>query len=207
MSFIKKLTYLLALLIFIPSVYSQKKKNKNSDESSLYSGLKFRNIGPAFMSGRIADIAINPSNENEWYVAVGSGGVWKTSNSGSSWSSLTDNESFFSTGSITIDPNNNSVIWLGTGENVGGRHVGIGKGVYVSYNGGKKWVNKGLNKSEHISKIIVDKDNSNTVFVAALMEPLTCVNAMCHFALFIKCSGSVQFLASTSTGKAVAMHY
>ena len=167
MSYFKNLTYIIALFLLSPSVNSQKKQDKKSDESSLYSGLKFRSIGPAFMSGRIADIAINPSNENEWYVAVGSGGVWKTSNSGSTWSSLTDNESFFSTGSISIDPTNNSVIWLGTGENVGGRHVGIGKGVYVSYNGGKKWINKGLKKSEHISKIIIDNDDSNTVFVAS----------------------------------------
>ena len=167
MSYIKKHLHIFVLLCFFFSIYSQKKQTDNFDESSLYSGLKFRNIGPAFMSGRIADIAINPSNENEWYVAVGSGGLWKTTNAGSTWSSLTDNESFFSTGSITIDPSNSSTVWLGTGENVGGRHVGIGKGVYVSYNGGKKWINKGLKKSEHISKIIVDKDNSNTVFVAA----------------------------------------
>ena len=68
----------IALLCFFFSIYSQKKQTDNFDESSLYSGLKFRNIGPAFMSGRIADIAINPSNENEWYVAVGSGGAWKS---------------------------------------------------------------------------------------------------------------------------------
>ena len=154
-------------MLFFSFSYSQKKKNQDTNNSSLYSGLKFRSIGPAFMSGRIADIAINPSNENEWYVAVGSGGVWKTSNSGTTWLPLTDDQSFYSTGSITIDPNNNNTIWLGTGENVGGRHVGIGKGVYVSYNGGKTWENKGLKKSEHISKIIVNKDDSNTILVAS----------------------------------------
>jgi len=119
------------------------------------------------MSGRIADIAINPDNENEWYVAVGSGGVWKTVNAGTTWQPLTDNQSFYSTGSITIDPNNTNTIWLGTGENVGGRHVGVGKGVFLSLDGGKTWKNKGLNKSEHISKIIVNKKNSNNVFVAS----------------------------------------
>ncbi|MDC0924154.1 glycosyl hydrolase, partial [Flavobacteriaceae bacterium] len=115
----------------------------------------------------IADIAINPDNENEWYVAVGSGGVWKTVNAGTTWQPLTDNQSFYSTGSITIDPNNTNTIWLGTGENVGGRHVGVGKGVFLSLDGGKTWKNKGLNKSEHISKIIVNKKNSNNVFVAS----------------------------------------
>ena len=135
------------LIVFFTFSYSQKNKTDNTDDSSIFSGLKFRSVGPAFMSGRIADIAINPSNENEWYVAVGSGGVWKTSNSGTTWTPLTDDQSFYSTGSITIDPSNNSTIWLGTGENVGGRHVGIGKGVFVSYNGGETWENKGLKKN------------------------------------------------------------
>jgi len=98
---------------------------------------------------------------------VGSGGVWKTVNAGTTWQPLTDNQSFYSTGSITIDPNNTNTIWLGTGENVGGRHVGVGKGVFLSLDGGKTWKNKGLNKSEHISKIIVNKKNSNNVFVAS----------------------------------------
>jgi photosystem II stability/assembly factor-like uncharacterized protein len=147
--------------------FSQKNKKDVKNESSLYSGLKFRSVGPAFMSGRIADIAINPDNENEWYAAVGSGGVWKTVNAGTTWQPLTDNQSFYSTGSITIDPNNTNTIWLGTGENVGGRHVGVGKGVFLSLDGGKTWKNKGLNKSEHISKIIVNKKNSNNVFVAS----------------------------------------
>ena len=160
-------TLLFLLLFSFDNSFSQKSKKGSDNEQSLYSGLKFRSIGPAFMSGRIADIAINPDNENEWYVAVGSGGVWKTSNSGTTWEPLTDNQSFYSTGSITIDPNNTNTIWLGTGENVGGRHVGIGKGVFVSRDGGKTWKNKGLPKSEHISKIIVNKNDSNTVFVAS----------------------------------------
>ena len=164
---ILKITLSLIFVFSMTNSFSQKNKKNTKNESSIYSGLKFRSIGPAFMSGRIADIAINPKNENEWYVAVGSGGVWKTSNSGTTWQPLTDDLSFYSTGSITIDPNNTNTVWLGTGENVGGRHVGIGKGVFQSKDGGKTWKNKGLNKSEHISKIIVNKNDSNTVFVAS----------------------------------------
>ena len=116
----KKYFILFTSLLFLTLGFSQKKKNTADDlKSSDLSGLKFRSVGPAFMSGRIADIAINPENENEWYVAVGSGGVWKTVNSGTTWSPITDNESFYSTGCITIDPHNTSKIWLGTGENVG----------------------------------------------------------------------------------------
>ena len=142
------------------------KKEKPPLESAL-SGFEFRSIGPAFMSGRIADIAIDPTNENIWYVAVGSGGTWKTTNAGTTWTPLTDDQSFYSTGCITIDPSNPAVIWLGTGENVGGRHVGIGHGVYVSKDAGSSWTDMGLKKSEHISKIIVHPDDSDTIWVAA----------------------------------------
>lgn len=165
MTISKKLLFLSLLCCFLNSAKAQL-KNEIIKDSSL-TGLKFRSIGPAFMSGRISDIVIDPNNQNIWYVAVGSGGVWKTENSGTTWTPLTDKESFYSTGCITLDPSNSSTIWLGTGENVGGRHVGIGHGVYVSYDGGKSWENKGLKKSEHISKIIVNPKNSNEIWVAS----------------------------------------
>ena len=138
-----------------------------SVNSKTFSGLKFRNIGPAFTSGRIADIAIHPDNENVWYVAVGSGGVWKTHNSGTTWTPIFDNQSSFSIGAITIDPSNPHTIWVGTGENVGGRHVAFGDGVYVSYDDGASWKNMGLKNSEHLSKIIVHPEDSNTIWVAS----------------------------------------
>ncbi len=131
-----------------------------------YSGLKFRNVGPALTSGRIADIAIHPDNENVWYVAVGSGGVWKTTNSATTWTPIFDKQTSYSIGCITLDPNNPRTIWVGTGENVGGRHVGFGDGIYVSHNDGKTWENKGLKMSEHISKIIVHPNDPNTLWVA-----------------------------------------
>ena len=161
--------YILPLFVFFLTIsFSQKKKNASEElKSSDLTGLKFRSVGPAFMSGRIADIAINPNNENEWYVAVGSGGVWKTVNSGTTWNPIADDQPFYSTGCITIDPHNSSKLWLGTGENVGGRHVGIGHGIYVSENGGKNWKSMGLKNSEHISKIIVSPQDPNTVFVAS----------------------------------------
>ena len=133
----------------------------------IYSALKLRSIGPAFASGRIADIAIHPDDNNTWYVAVGSGGVWKTTNSGVTWKAIFDTYTSYSTGCITIDPNNPNTIWLGTGENVGGRHVAFGDGVYVSHDAGDSWTNVGLKTSEHISKIIVHPTNPNTVWVAA----------------------------------------
>ena len=163
-------TIAFAMVFVCQDISAQKSKTKADSKpsvSSVLNGFKFRGVGPAFMSGRIADIVIDPSNENIWYVAVGSGGVWKTENAGTTWKPLTDNMPFYSTGCISIDSNNPSSIWLGTGENVGGRHVGIGHGVYHSKDGGASWKDKGLKKSEHISKIIVHPKNSNIVWVAS----------------------------------------
>jgi len=166
----KKLTSLL-LFVFCLSLNVFAQKTTDPEEKGLsattFSGLKFRSIGPAFMSGRIADIAIDPTNEHIWYVAVGSGGLWKTINAGTTWKPMTDSQSFYSTGCVALDPSNPNTVWLGTGENVGGRHVGIGHGLFVSYDGGQNWENKGLQKTEHISKIIVNPENSNEIWAAA----------------------------------------
>ena len=141
--------------------------NAQKTDENAFSGLEFRNIGPAMTSGRIADIAIHPENENIWYVGVGSGGVWKTTNSGTTWTPIFDKQKVYSIGCVTIDPINPHTIWVGTGENVGGRHVGFGDGIYVSYDDGKTWQNMGLENSEHISKIIVHPENSDIVWAAS----------------------------------------
>ena len=131
------------------------------------SGLELRGIGPALMGGRIADIAINSTDRSTWYVAVGSGGLWKTTNSGISWKPVFDDQPSYSIGTVTIDPKNSEIVWVGTGENVSGRHVAWGDGVYRSNDGGANWQQMGLRKSEHIGKILVDPRNSDIVFVAA----------------------------------------
>ncbi len=163
----KKFFLLIFISFFVASsVFGQKKQNK-PNESSLYSDIKMRNIGPAFMSGRISDIAIHPENPAIWYVTAGSGGVWKTENAGTTWQSIFDSQKPFSIGCVTIDPNNPHRIWVGTGENVGGRHISFGDGIYLSEDDGKTWKNMGLKKSEHISKIIVHPENSNIIYVAS----------------------------------------
>lgn len=141
--------------------------NAQQPDENVFSGLEFRNIGPAMTSGRIADIAIHPENENIWYVGVGSGGVWKTTNSGTTWTPIFDKQKVYSIGCVTIDPINPHTVWVGTGENVGGRHVGFGDGIYVSHDDGKTWKNMGLENSEHISKIIVHPENSDIVWAAS----------------------------------------
>jgi photosystem II stability/assembly factor-like uncharacterized protein len=162
--------FFLVLIIALASL-GLRAQNKSDGQiqmaDSVFTGLKLRSIGPAFMSGRIADIAIHPEDENTWYVAVGSGGVWKTVNAGVTWTPIFDDQSSYSIGCVTVDPNNPHTVWVGTGENVGGRHVGYGDGIYKSMDGGKHWKNMGFEASEHISKIMVHPENSDVVWVAS----------------------------------------
>ncbi|MEQ8572688.1 MAG: glycosyl hydrolase, partial [Fulvivirga sp.] len=159
------LTSLLFSILLLFSYSAQAQQNKISTEVA--KGLKLRSIGPAVMGGRIADIAVNPHNSSTWYVAVGSGGLWKTINSGITFTPVFDEQSSYSIGTVTIDPNNPKIVWVGTGENVSGRHVGWGDGIYKSLDGGSTWQNMGLKKSEHIGKILIDPRNSDVAFVAA----------------------------------------
>ncbi len=163
---------LVGLLFFLINITLGQEENKSEKEEKsaleqAISGLKWRNIGPAFCAGRIADIALHPEDENTWYVAVGSGGVWKTKNAGITWKSIFDGQESYSIGCITVDPNNPHTVWVGTGENVGGRHVGFGDGIYRSTDDGKSWKKMGLEASEHISEIIIHPENSDVIFVAS----------------------------------------
>ncbi len=159
-----RITFLYILAFAQLIVFAQK---KGGVDSLNLSGIKLRSIGPAFMTGRIADVAIDPQNESHYYVGVGSGGVWETKNAGITFSPIFDGQKVYSIGCITIDPTNSSTVWVGTGENVGGRHISFGDGVYRSKDGGKSWENLGLKQSEHISKIVMHPTNPDIVWVAA----------------------------------------
>ena len=135
--------------------------------SDALAGLVLREIGPAVAGGRIADIEVNPADRSVWYVGVGSGGVWKTDNAGVTWTPVFDDQPSYSIGDIALDPGNPEVVWVGTGENVSGRHVGWGSGLYRSRDGGGSWEQVGLSASEHIGRILVHPGAGNTVLVAA----------------------------------------
>jgi photosystem II stability/assembly factor-like uncharacterized protein len=143
-----------------------RKKDEPEITTEILTGLKFRCLGPAVTSGRIADIAVHPKERNTWYVAVASGGIWKTINAGTTWEPVFENEKSYSIGCVTIDPNNPHVVWAGSGENNSQRSVGYGDGVYRSENDGKSWKNMGLGRSEHIARILIDPRNSAVVYVA-----------------------------------------
>ncbi len=162
------------IALTVSDVYSQRKKSDSETDpgkslftESTFSGFQLRSIGPAFMSGRIADIAIHPEDDNVWYIAVGSGGIWKTSNAGVTWDPVFDGQGSYSVGCVAIDPSNPHRVWVGSGEDVGGRHAGYGDGIYLSEDGGKTWKNMGLKKSERISRILIHPENSDVIWVTA----------------------------------------
>jgi photosystem II stability/assembly factor-like uncharacterized protein len=147
-----------------PAHAGEKKPGMNADT---FSGLKFRSIGPAVASGRVMAIAVNPRNKFEYYVGVASGGVWKTVNDGTTWTPVFDGEGSYSIGWVALDPNDASVVWVGSGESNSQRSVGYGDGIYKSVDGGKSWENLGLKKSEHIGRVVIDPRDSKVVYVAA----------------------------------------
>ncbi len=166
------MTCAVLLLLVATQLNAQRNRSQQPSGSSLlteatFKGLELRNIGPAFMSGRIADLAIHPMDESIWYVAVGSGGVWKTVNAGTTFEPIFDDQGSYSIGCVALDPENINTVWVGTGEHGGGRHFGFGDGIYKSEDGGATWTNMGLKNSEHIGKIIVHPDNPDVIYVAA----------------------------------------
>ncbi len=173
----KFVVFLFVAFLSVMVVFAQKKKDENKDEkkeeektfinSSLVNSLKFRNIGPAWASGRIADFEVNPANSKEYYVAVASGHVWKTENNGTTWNPVFDNYGAYSIADVECDPNNFNTVWVGTGENNHQRALGYGDGIYKSVDGGKSFKNMGLKQSRQIGGIVIDPRNSNIVFVAA----------------------------------------
>jgi photosystem II stability/assembly factor-like uncharacterized protein len=151
----------------------EQKKNEDEDKpkdpmsSGTFTGLKLRSVGPAFISGRVVSIAVNPRNRAQYYVGVASGGVWKTDNDGTTWSPVFETEGSYSVGTVVLDPSDSNVVWVGSGENNSQRSVAYGDGIYRSDDGGKSWKNMGLKKSEHIARIVIDPRDSKVIYVAA----------------------------------------
>src|SRR5437868_7928536 len=136
--------------------------------SATISGLGARNIGSAAMSGRISAIAgtHEPSGKITLFVGAASGGVWKSDDGGTRYRPVFDEQSVQSIGAITIDPNNDKNVWVGTGESWTRNSVSIGNGIYKSTDGGETWNHVGLEKSERIARIAVTPGKSDVVFAA-----------------------------------------
>ena len=137
-------------------------------DAGTVSGLPARNIGSAEMSGRIAAIAaVNDSGRLTVFAGAASGGVWKSVNGGTTFKPVFNAPAVQSIGAVTIDAHNPKNVWVGTGESWVRNSVSIGDGIYKSIDGGENWTNMGLKDSEHISKILVDPADSDTVYACA----------------------------------------
>ena len=132
-----------------------------------FSSLRARLIGPAFVSGRVSQIAVFPDDSNHYMIALASGNIFLTYNNGTTWTPMFENYGSYSIGTIAIDPRNPSIVWVGTGENNNQRSVSYGDGVYKSEDAGRTFRNVGLKLTEHIARIVVDPRDSNVVYVAA----------------------------------------
>jgi photosystem II stability/assembly factor-like uncharacterized protein len=159
------LALMLALAIW---ARPQSDNAKPSLEAKLFEQLEWRQIGPANMGGRTTDVEGVPGNPNLVYVATASGGLWKTTNGGTTWAPIFERENTISIGDIAIDPKNPDVIWVGTGESNTRNSVSFGDGVYKSNDGGKTWQHLGLKETERISRIVINPLNTDTVYVGAL---------------------------------------
>ncbi|RDK87110.1 VPS10 domain-containing protein [Marinirhabdus gelatinilytica] len=155
-------------LIFVLVVSSLSAQQLTND---MLKDIKPRNIGPGGMSGRVTSIDVVTENPDVMYVGTASGGLWKSTSGGIKWEPIFDNEKTASIGAVAIQQSNPSVIWVGTGEGNPRNSLNGGFGVYKSLDGGKNWMEMGLQNTRHIHRIIIDPTDPNTVYVGAIGSP------------------------------------
>lgn len=131
-------------------------------------GLPFRHIGPAAMSGRFVDLAVMEAAPHVFYAASSTGGLWKTTNNGVTFTPLFNREGTHSLGAIALHQRDTSLVWVGTGERANRQSSSWGDGVYLSRDGGQTWRNVGLRESAHIGRIVLHPDDTQVAYVAAL---------------------------------------
>jgi photosystem II stability/assembly factor-like uncharacterized protein len=142
-----------------------------ANADAAYAHLTFRSIGPAVGGGRVPAVAGTAADPKLYYIGAAGGGVWKTVNGGATWTAVFEKEPVAAIGAVTIDPTNENVVWVGTGEANPRNDVTFGDGVYKTTDGGKTWTNLGLRHTWSISRILVDPNDSNHVIVGAFGDP------------------------------------
>ena len=161
----KKMKF-LKNIFFLFFLFSINIKGQTTDQ--ITNDLKWRNIGPANMMGRIAAIDASNSDYRKVLIASASGGVFKSENAGITWESIFDKYGAGSIGSIKFDQNNLDVIWIGTGESANRNSSAYGDGIYKSIDGGKSFINMGLESTHQIAEIEIHPNNSDVVFAATI---------------------------------------
>ncbi|HJQ26935.1 MAG TPA: hypothetical protein VKA60_23680 [Blastocatellia bacterium] len=156
-----------ALLVSLTSARVLAQEENGSRDESLFKRLQWRAIGPANMGGRIDDFAVVESNPTTWYVGAATGGLWKTTNNGTTFEPIFDEQGSTSIGDVAIAPSDPNIIWVGAGESNNRQSSSWGDGVYRSLDGGKTWVNCGLRDTKHIGRVVIDPRDPNIVYVAA----------------------------------------
>lgn len=136
-------------------------------DNSWVKNIPFRNVGPTIMSGRVVDLEVDPTDPTHFYVAYASGGLWETTNEGTSFTPLFDNEIVMTIGDIAVDWENGT-IYLGSGENNSSRSSYSGYGLFKSADNGKTWEHLGLEETHHIGRVILHPSDPNTLWVASL---------------------------------------
>jgi photosystem II stability/assembly factor-like uncharacterized protein len=168
--FLGSVSLILALVIVVCSslVTVAQEKSENKLDATFLKNLQFRAIGPAIMGGRIDDIAVVENNPSTYYVGAATGGVWKTTNNGTTFEPIFDGQGSTSIGDIAIAPSDPSIIWVGTGEPNNRQSSSWGDGIYRSWDAGKTWTNMGLRDTKHIGRVVIDSRDPNVVYAAAL---------------------------------------
>ena len=171
LTFVTTLTFLFSSAQLNTSTADERlnglKKRKLLEERSVLKDIKFRNIGPSIMSGRVVDMDVNPNDPTEFYLAYATGGLWYTINNGQSFTPIFDKEDVTGIGDIAVNWQTNE-IWVGTGEANSSRSSYSGIGIYKSNDKGRTWQYLGLPESQHIGKILLHPTDRNIAWVAAL---------------------------------------
>lgn len=170
----------LASVMLTTTVTAQKSKKSapvvaasipKVDINKVFKNWKPRNVGPASMSGRVTSIDVEVANPNNIWIGAASGGVWKTSNSGVSWTPVFDEQPILNIGAVAIQQSNPSVVWVGTGEGNPRNSISIGEGIYKTLDAGKTWKKMGLEQTRNIHRVIIDPTNPNVVYAGAIGNP------------------------------------
>src|SRR3989441_11103896 len=160
----------LLMLVFCTVAWTPVPRTQDAPEltASALTDLRFRTLGPANMSGRIVDLAVVESNTYTFYAASATGGLWKTTDNGTTFIPVFQDEAVPSLGCVTVSQSNPNIVWVGSGEATNRQSSGWGDGVYKSTDAGKSWTNMGLKDSEHVGRIVLHPTNPDIVYVAAL---------------------------------------